>query len=133
VVWTPERSLAGITAALSLAQEVRKKQRLSMDEEDGVRAAAGQAAAGSGPAAHASGAPPSSSARLVLVWDLDETLLLFNSLLVGTYQAATQRGGPAGELVALGRRWEAAILSLCDRHFFFDQVGCRCASSRVVL
>lgn len=120
MVWAPN-SLAIKLPPLPV-QEVRKKQRLSIDEEDGAQAAVGPPLAAPAPspgAVYSSGSP----SRLVLVWDLDETLLVFNSLLVGTFQAATQREGTAEELRALGQRWEAAILSLCDRHFFFEQVG----------
>lgn len=101
--------------ARACVQERCKKQRLSLEEEaapggGGEAAAPRQATSGGG------GGP-----RLVLVWDLDETLVLFNSLLMGTWAAATQRPEAVAQLAAMGRRWEAAILSLCDNHFFFDQ------------
>ena len=61
--------------------------------------------------------------KLVLVWDLDETLLIFNSLLSGAWAAAHGCTGAATlELAAAGRRMQEALLGLCDRHFFFAQL-----------
>lgn len=61
-------------------------------------------------------------APLVLVWDLDETLLIFNSLLTGALAVATRRSADAPALATLGVRWERAILALCDSALFFDQL-----------
>ncbi|KAI3424881.1 hypothetical protein D9Q98_008265 [Chlorella vulgaris] len=94
-------------------QEQRKRQRRSLD--DGV---AQQPSSGGTGGAGAVAAPN----PIVLVWDLDETLLVFNSLLIGTWAVATQNPAAADDLRKLGQRWEAAILALCDDHFFFDQV-----------
>jgi hypothetical protein len=98
-------------------QEQRKRQRRSLD--DGV--AQQPSSGGTGGA----GAVAASSNPIVLVWDLDETLLVFNSLLIGTWAVATQNPAAADDLRKLGQRWEAAILALCDDHFFFDQVSVR--------
>jgi hypothetical protein len=108
-----------------------KKQRIG----DGT--AAEQAPAGApqqvgggaavGTATAAAGDTPGGAAgdgKLVLIWDLDETLLIFNSLLTGAW-AATHPGqgaAAAAAVLAAGARWEVTILGLCDAHFFFDQV-----------
>lgn len=71
--------------------------------------------------------------RLVIIWDLDETLLIFNSLLTGTFAAAQRTLEAAERLQALGARWERAILGLCDGQFFFDQVRRReCSAVRAL-
>ncbi|KAL4437248.1 hypothetical protein ABPG75_004387 [Micractinium tetrahymenae] len=97
-------------------EQERKKQRL-----EGCAAAAGAAATGG-----TSPATPKPARRtVVLVHDLDETLLIFNSLLSGSWAATHQlRGDPAAvaQLLELGARWEAAILRLCDERFFFSEL-----------
>ena len=116
-----------------------KKQRLG-DGSAAERAPAGApqhgggapAAEAVGPTAGAAAAPAGNTpggavgdSKLVLIWDLDETLLIFNSLLTGAW-AATHPGqgaAAAAGVLAAGARWEAAILGLCDAHFFFDQVN----------
>lgn len=52
-----------------------------------------------------------------------QTLLIFNSLISGSWAASQQRPGDAEQLRQLGRRWEAALLALCDDKLFFQEVG----------
>ena len=67
----------------------------------------------------------------VIVWDLDETLIIFNSLLNGKFVQAKAEweGKLAGNVESeeeegrrLGEQWERMILTLCDDCFEFDQV-----------
>lgn len=64
---------------------------------------------------------PATTRKLVLVWDIDETLVIFNSLLTGSWAMA--HGGHGREMLCrLGERWEAGILGLADSRFFYKQV-----------
>nr|CEH19755.1 Cs-eyesabsent [Cupiennius salei] len=56
----------------------------------------------------------------VFVWDLDETIIIFHSLLTGTY--ATRYGKDAPHSVSLGLRMEEKIFNLADTHFFFNDL-----------
>ncbi len=58
--------------------------------------------------------------KLVLIWDLDETLVVFNSLLTGSWAAA--HGLDRSTFSPLGERWERAILDISDKHFLYEQV-----------
>ncbi|KAI4377964.1 hypothetical protein MLD38_015514 [Melastoma candidum] len=58
----------------------------------------------------------------VYVWDMDETLILFKSLLDGTYAKAHDGMKDAQRGAEIGEMWENLILDLCDQHFFYDQV-----------
>lgn len=122
--WVPVR----VPKLLPHVQEQRKKQR----REDGGVTPRGSAPpppadAGAVPACSSRLHTPAAAGRrrLVLVFDLDETLLIFNSLLSGTWAAAHQlQDDPAAmsQLLKLGLRWEAAIMRLCDDRFFFEEV-----------
>ncbi|CEO95481.1 hypothetical protein PBRA_004207 [Plasmodiophora brassicae] len=60
--------------------------------------------------------------HVVFIWDLDETLVLFNALL--DPKRYKQRFSWAGGHVArvLGERLERILFDVADRHFFFKQV-----------
>ncbi|XP_026332703.1 eyes absent homolog 2 [Hyposmocoma kahamanoa] len=70
----------------------------------------------SSPAQH----PPEPSTERVFIWDLDETIIIFHSLLTGTY--ATKYNKDTQQIVQLGFRMEEMIFSLADTHFFFNDV-----------
>ncbi len=53
--------------------------------------------------------------------DIDETLIIFNSLLTGSW-AASHGLNCRNIFQPLGERWEAAILNISDCHFFYAQV-----------
>jgi len=55
------------------------------------------------------------------VWDLDETLIIFNSLVTQQFPAAHPSCPPA-EAFALGEQWQDAILDLADDRFFNREV-----------
>lgn len=58
----------------------------------------------------------------VYIWDMDETLILLKSLLNGTYAEAFNGSKNVQEGVEIGKIWEKQILSLCDDHFFYEQI-----------
>lgn len=60
----------------------------------------------------------------VYIWDMDETLILLKSLLTGTYAEGFNGVKNVQEGVEIGKNWEKQILSLCDDHFFYEQVSC---------
>lgn len=56
----------------------------------------------------------------VFIWDLDETIIIFHSLLTGSY-AKTYSKDPH-QLVQYGYRMEELIFNMADTHFFFNDV-----------
>lgn len=57
------------------------------------------------------------------VWDLDETLIIFQTLRNGRYAELFRGCKDPTEAVELGKRWESLILDICDDYFFYKQVG----------
>ncbi|XP_016359309.1 eyes absent homolog 4-like isoform X10 [Sinocyclocheilus anshuiensis] len=64
--------------------------------------------------------PPDSDLERVFVWDLDETIIVFHSLLTGSY--AQKYGKDAPLAVTLGLRMEEMIFNLADTHLFFNDL-----------
>lgn len=58
----------------------------------------------------------------VFVWDLDETLIIFQTLLDGRYVELFDGFKDSHKATLLGRRWERLILEVCDDYFFYNQV-----------
>lgn len=58
----------------------------------------------------------------VYVWDMDETLVLLNSLLKSSYAEAFNGLKDVQKGVEIGRMWENLILQTCDDYFFYEQV-----------
>ncbi|XP_046387037.1 eyes absent homolog 2 isoform X2 [Ischnura elegans] len=63
---------------------------------------------------------PEYNLERVFIWDLDETIIIFHSLLTGSY--ATRYGKDAHSVVQLGFRMEEMVFNLADTHFFFNDV-----------
>nr|QRF78318.1 Eya [Euperipatoides kanangrensis] len=63
---------------------------------------------------------PESDLERVFVWDLDETIIVFHSLLTGSY--ATRYGKDPPAAVSLGLRMEEMIFNLADTHLFFNDL-----------
>lgn len=62
-------------------------------------------------------------ARLdVFVWDMDETLVLLNSLLKSSYAEAFNGLKDVKKGLEIGRAWENLILKICDNYFFYEQI-----------
>ncbi|XP_053571096.1 eyes absent homolog 1 isoform X4 [Bombina bombina] len=64
--------------------------------------------------------PPDSDLERVFVWDLDETIIVFHSLLTGSYANRYGRDPPTS--VSLGLRMEEMIFNLADTHLFFNDL-----------
>uniref|UniRef100_A0A672L125 Eyes absent homolog n=1 Tax=Sinocyclocheilus grahami TaxID=75366 RepID=A0A672L125_SINGR len=60
--------------------------------------------------------PPDSDLERVFIWDLDETIIVFHSLLTGSY------ANRFGRVMSLGLRMEEMIFNLADTHFFFNDL-----------
>lgn len=58
----------------------------------------------------------------VFVWDMDETLVLLNSLLKSSYAEAFNGLKDVKKGLEIGRAWENLILKICDNYFFYEQV-----------
>ncbi|XP_040187347.1 eyes absent homolog 2 isoform X1 [Rana temporaria] len=56
----------------------------------------------------------------VFVWDLDETIIIFHSLLTGTF--ATRYGKDTTAAVRVGLMMEEMIFNLADNHLFFNDL-----------
>lgn len=56
----------------------------------------------------------------IFIWDLDETIVVFHSLLTGQF-ATKHRKDPA-LLAQVAYRMEEMIFNLADTHFFFNDV-----------
>nr|CAB3244017.1 eyes absent homolog 1-like [Phallusia mammillata] len=63
---------------------------------------------------------PDSQLERVFVWDLDETIIIFHSLLTSSY--AQRYGKDASATCALGLRMEELIFNLADTHLFFNDL-----------
>ncbi|XP_073527375.1 protein phosphatase EYA4 isoform X7 [Phyllobates terribilis] len=64
--------------------------------------------------------PPDSDLERVFVWDLDETIIIFHSLLTGTFSQKYGKDSPTA--VTLGLRMEEMIFNLADAHLFFNDL-----------
>uniref|UniRef100_A0A8C8DSS9 Eyes absent homolog n=1 Tax=Oryzias sinensis TaxID=183150 RepID=A0A8C8DSS9_9TELE len=60
------------------------------------------------------------SPQRVFIWDLDETIIVFHSLLTGSYANRYGRDPPTS--VSLGLRMEEMIFNLADTHLFFNDL-----------
>ncbi|KAJ8259557.1 hypothetical protein GJAV_G00170810 [Gymnothorax javanicus] len=66
-------------------------------------------------------APPlDSDIERVFVWDLDETIIIFHSLLTGSF--ATRFGKDSAKAVSLGLWMEEMIFNLADSRLFFNDL-----------
>lgn len=60
------------------------------------------------------------SPERVFVWDLDETIIIFHSLLTGQY--ANRYSKDQNTIMQLGYRMEELIFQMSDSHFFFNDI-----------
>lgn len=63
---------------------------------------------------------PESGLDRVFVWDLDETIILFHSLITGHF--AQLFGKDPKTALEVGLRMEELVFSLSDAHFFLDDI-----------
>ncbi|XP_037831699.1 eyes absent homolog 3 isoform X2 [Kryptolebias marmoratus] len=64
--------------------------------------------------------PADSDLERVFLWDLDETIIIFHSLLTGTY--AQKFGKEPATMLNLGLQMEELIFELADTHLFFNDL-----------
>ncbi|ELU18292.1 hypothetical protein CAPTEDRAFT_218995 [Capitella teleta] len=63
---------------------------------------------------------PENDLERVFIWDLDETIIIFHSLMTGTFAQRFGKDVPRG--VTAGMRMEELIFSLSDTHLFFNDL-----------
>ncbi|XP_044746150.1 eyes absent homolog 2 isoform X3 [Coccinella septempunctata] len=63
---------------------------------------------------------PESTTDRVFIWDLDETIIIFHSLLTGGYATKFQKD--AQNVVQLGFKMEEMVFNMADSHFFFNDL-----------
>jgi len=63
---------------------------------------------------------PESNLDRVFVWDLDETIIIFHSLMTGSYASRFGKDVPGS--VQMGVGMEELIFNLSDTHFFFNDL-----------
>ncbi|XP_071007327.1 eyes absent homolog 4 isoform X3 [Oncorhynchus clarkii lewisi] len=88
-------------------------------DDRGCRSGGGAKARGRGRKNNPS-PPPDSDLERVFVWDLDETIIVFHSLLTGSN--AQKYGKDPPMAVTLGLRMEEMIFNLADTHLFFNDL-----------
>ncbi|XP_055070028.2 eyes absent homolog 2 [Misgurnus anguillicaudatus] len=64
--------------------------------------------------------PLDSDIERVFIWDLDETIIIFHSLLTGTF--STRFGKDSAKAVSLGLWMEEMIFNLADSRLFFNDL-----------
>ncbi|XP_066529218.1 eyes absent homolog 1 isoform X2 [Hoplias malabaricus] len=89
-------------------------------ESDRLRRAADGKSRGRGRRNNNPSPPPDSDLERVFIWDLDETIIVFHSLLTGSYANRYGRDPPTS--VSLGLRMEEMIFNLADTHLFFNDL-----------
>uniref|UniRef100_A0A4W4F7G7 Eyes absent homolog n=1 Tax=Electrophorus electricus TaxID=8005 RepID=A0A4W4F7G7_ELEEL len=89
-------------------------------ESDRLRRASDGKARGRGRRNNNPSPPPDSDLERVFIWDLDETIIVFHSLLTGSYANRYGRDPPTS--VSLGLRMEEMIFNLADTHLFFNDL-----------
>uniref|UniRef100_A0A8C7DJF4 Eyes absent homolog n=2 Tax=Oncorhynchus kisutch TaxID=8019 RepID=A0A8C7DJF4_ONCKI len=92
-------------------------------ESDRLRRASDGKSRGRGRRNNNPSPPPDSDLERVFIWDLDETIIVFHSLLTGSYANRYGRDPPTS--VSLGLRMEEMIFNLADSHLFFNDLEVR--------
>ncbi|XP_063218409.1 eyes absent homolog 2 [Bacillus rossius redtenbacheri] len=90
--------------------------RRSREADGGPRAARGRGRRQNNP----SPSNPESNLERVFVWDLDETIIIFHTLLTGTY--ASKYNKDNSNVMDLGYKMEELVFTLADNHFFFNEI-----------
>ncbi|XP_064485076.1 eyes absent homolog 1-like isoform X2 [Ornithodoros turicata] len=63
---------------------------------------------------------PENGLERVFIWDLDETIIIFHSLLTGSFAGRYGKDAPSSVQYGLGM--EEMIFNLADSHFFFNDL-----------
>lgn len=110
----PESLPAGAALPTSIPQPPAGREQ----DDVGRRNAAGKAK-GKGKKSE-SCATADSDLERVFLWDLDETIIIFHSLLTGSY--AQKFGKDPATVLNLGLQMEELIFELADTHLFFNDL-----------
>ncbi|KAL0977883.1 hypothetical protein UPYG_G00162640 [Umbra pygmaea] len=94
---TPERVPEGVPARRTSDMKLRGRKRVSDPQP-----------------------PLDSDIERVFVWDLDETIIIFHSLLTGSF--STRFGKDSSKAVSLGLWMEEMIFNLADSRLFFNDL-----------
>ncbi|MEE6475700.1 hypothetical protein FKM82_010839 [Ascaphus truei] len=114
-----QESLPGLTSQPGDFDTVQSPSTPIKDLDDRTCRSAGSKSRGRGRKNNPSPLPDSDLER-VFVWDLDETIIIFHSLLTGTF--AQKYGKDSPTAVTLGLRMEEMIFNLADAHLFFNDL-----------
>uniref|UniRef100_A0A8C6R5B7 Eyes absent homolog n=1 Tax=Nannospalax galili TaxID=1026970 RepID=A0A8C6R5B7_NANGA len=112
-------SLPGLTSQPGEFDAVQSPSTPIKDLDDRTCRSSGSKSRGRGRKNNPS-PPPDSDLERVFVWDLDETIIVFHSLLTGSY--AQKYGKDPPMAVTLGLRMEEMIFNLADTHLFFNDL-----------
>lgn len=63
---------------------------------------------------------PDSNLERVFIWDLDETIIIFHSLITGTFAQCYNKDPQT--VISVGLKMEEMVFNLADAHFFFNDV-----------
>ncbi|KAL1770320.1 eyes absent-like 4 isoform X4 [Sigmodon hispidus] len=114
-----QESLPGLTSQPGEFETVQSPSTPIKDLDDRTCRSSGSKSRGRGRKNNPS-PPPDSDLERVFVWDLDETIIVFHSLLTGSY--AQKYGKDPPMAVTLGLRMEEMIFNLADTHLFFNDL-----------
>ncbi|XP_051710281.1 eyes absent homolog 4 isoform X7 [Oryctolagus cuniculus] len=114
-----QESLPGLTSQPGEFEAVQSPSTPIKDLDERTCRSSGSKSRGRGRKNNPS-PPPDSDLERVFVWDLDETIIVFHSLLTGSY--AQKYGKDPPMAVTLGLRMEEMIFNLADTHLFFNDL-----------
>ncbi|XP_060275670.1 eyes absent homolog 4 isoform X14 [Ovis aries] len=114
-----QESLPGLTSQPGEFETVQSPSTPIKDLDERTCRSSGSKSRGRGRKNNPS-PPPDSDLERVFVWDLDETIIVFHSLLTGSY--AQKYGKDPPMAVTLGLRMEEMIFNLADTHLFFNDL-----------
>ncbi|XP_057684312.1 eyes absent homolog 3 isoform X1 [Corythoichthys intestinalis] len=110
----PENLPAGAALPTSVAQPAGARDQ----DEVGRRNSMGKA---KGKAKKCDSSPPTENdLERIFLWDLDETIIIFHSLLTGSF--AQKFGKDPATMLNLGLQMEEFIFELADNHLFFNDL-----------
>uniref|UniRef100_A0A665W0N5 Eyes absent homolog n=1 Tax=Echeneis naucrates TaxID=173247 RepID=A0A665W0N5_ECHNA len=116
--YTLQEPPAGITSQYSTIHS--PSTPIKDSDSDRLRRASDGKSRGRGRRNNNPSPPPDSDLERVFIWDLDETIIVFHSLLTGSYANRYGRDPPTS--VSLGLRMEEMIFNLADTHLFFNDL-----------
>ncbi|CAB1412476.1 unnamed protein product [Pleuronectes platessa] len=110
----PENLPVGAALPISVALPADAREQ----DEVGRRNSVGKA---KGKGKKSENSPPADSdLERIFLWDLDETIIIFHSLLTGSY--AQKFGKDPATVLNLGLQMEELIFELADTHLFFNDL-----------